>query len=115
MEEVTSIKEVLEREEVLFGGLKGCGAKSIHQQRTEVLKVYVSLETARFGYNRPTTGLVTFIGWAKDVRKFSKVHANNTTAPRQRWCVSRTTAVDRKKGVLTVLLDMSVASNGVDH
>ena len=55
VEEVTLIQEVLEREEVLFGGLKGCGAKSIHQQRTEgwqqvadVLKAYVSLETARF-------------------------------------------------------------------
>ena len=53
VEEVTLIKEVLEREEVLFGGLKGCDAKSIHQQCTEgwqqvadVLKAYVSLETA---------------------------------------------------------------------
>ena len=39
VEEVTLIKEVLEREEVLFGGLKGCGAKSIHQHGNSALKV----------------------------------------------------------------------------
>ena len=35
IEEITLIKEVLQRETVLFGTMKGCGTKTVHQQQTE--------------------------------------------------------------------------------
>ena len=48
IEEKTLIKEVLERENVLFGTIKGCGTKTIHQVRMEgwqevadILRAYV--------------------------------------------------------------------------
>ena len=49
VEEKTLIKEVLERENVLFGTIKGFGMKTLHQLRTEgwqevtdILRAYVS-------------------------------------------------------------------------
>ena len=35
VEQKMLIKEVLQRENVLFGTMKGCGTKTVHQQRTE--------------------------------------------------------------------------------
>ena len=49
IEEKTLIKETLERENVLFGTIKGCGTKTVHQLHTEgwqevadILRAYVS-------------------------------------------------------------------------